>query len=71
MRLCMDSGLSMSSGQGSTGSMGLSGACGQRQRGVHLGLAGSVSVKVAELGLGLLVCWGRGLVQMALGVRHQ
>lgn len=38
---------------------------------MHLGLVGSVSVKVAELGLGLLVCWGWGLVQTALGVRHQ
>lgn len=51
--------------------MGLSAARGQRQRGIHLGVAGSVSVKVAELGLGLLACWGWGLVQTALGVRHQ
>lgn len=71
VRLCIDSGLSTSSGQGSTGSMGLSGVCGQRQRGIHLGVAGSVSVKVAGLGLGLLVCWGWGLVQTALGVRRQ
>lgn len=51
IELCLNSGLSTSSGQGSTGSMGLSAARGQRQRGIHLGVAGSVSVKVAELDL--------------------
>lgn len=70
VRLCTDSGLKTSSGQGSSGSLCLSGACGE----CVCRLVRSVRAKEAELGLALLVLRGWGLAQRALGalwVGHQ